>query len=67
MENNDRVAFIRFNHNVHVIFGLSERGKNHMYLRNTIQASKDNIKVGGETAFFAALYEALKLLKESGT
>lgn len=65
MENEDRLALIRFNHNVHVVFGLSERGKNHMYLRNTIQSSKETFKSTGETAFFSAIFEALKLFNET--
>lgn len=66
MENEDRVSLIRFNHNVHVVFGLSERGKNQMYLRNTIQASRETFVSSGETAFFAAIYEALQLFKKEG-
>ena len=66
MDNEDRVGFIRFNHNVYVVFELSERGKNHVYLRYSIQASKESFKTGGETAFFAAIFEGLKLFKNAG-
>jgi hypothetical protein len=66
MEPNDRAAFIRFNHNCNVIFTLTERGKNHVYLRNSIQNSKETVKCEGETAFFSALYEALEMFKKAG-
>lgn len=66
MEPNDRVAFIRFNHNCHVVFNLRERGKNHVYLRNSIQNSTDTLRCQGETAFFSALYEGLELFKKAG-
>ena len=66
MDNEDRVGFIRFNHNVYVVFELSERGKNHVYLRYSIQASKESFKIGGETAFFAAIFESLKMFKNAG-
>ena len=66
MDNNDRVGFIRFNHNVYVVFELSERGKNHVYLRYSIQASKEAFKTGGETAFFSAIFEGLRLFKNAG-
>lgn len=66
MELEDRVAFIRFNHNCHVIFNLRERGKNHVYLRKSIQNSNVEFKREGETAFFSALYEGLELFKKAG-
>ena len=66
MDSNYRVGFIRFNHNVYVVFELSERGKNHVYLRYSIQASKESFKTGGETAFFSAIFEGLKLFKNAG-
>lgn len=66
MDNNDRVGFIRFNHNVFVVFELSERGKNHVYLRYSIQASKEAFEGGGETSFFSAIFEAFKLFKNAG-
>ena len=66
MEPEDRVGFIRFNHNCHVIFTLRERGKNHVYLRKSIQNSKETMKCEGKTAFFSALYEALELFKKAG-
>ena len=37
MKDTDRVGFIRFNKNCDVVFGLSEKGKNRLYLRNCIQ------------------------------
>lgn len=66
MEPKDRVGFIRFNHNCHVIFTLRERGKNHVYLRKSIQNSKETYECEGETAFFSGLYEALELYKKAG-
>lgn len=44
-----------------MIFGLSERGKNRVYLRKFLQNVEDVIKPHGETAFFKAIKEALKL------
>ena len=41
MDGMDRIGFIQFNHNVNVIFELTERGKNEMYLRNAIQSSPE--------------------------
>lgn len=32
----DRVAFIRFNTNVNVVFPLQEKGKNEIYLRKNL-------------------------------
>lgn len=37
-----------------------------VYLRNSIQNSKDAVKCEGETAFFSALYEALEMFKKAG-
>ena len=37
MKDTDRVGFVRFNKNCDVVFGLSEKGKHRLYLRNCIQ------------------------------
>lgn len=66
MDSEDRIAFIRFNQNCHVIFGLNERGKNQFFLRNSIQNSKKTFMCQGETAFFTAIYEGLELFKKAG-
>jgi len=55
VKDNDRVGYIKFNKNVDVIFGLSERGKNRVYLRKCLQNVEEVIKPHGETAFFTAI------------
>lgn len=59
------MGFIRFNKNVDVIFGLSDRGKNRVYLRKCLQNVEEDMKPHGETAFFTAIKEALKLYKKA--
>ena len=41
MNKEDRVSFIRFNKNCDVIFGLSEKGKNEIFYRNSIDNLRD--------------------------
>jgi uncharacterized circularly permuted ATP-grasp superfamily protein len=65
VKDNDRVGYIKFNKNVDVIFGLSERGKNRVYLRKCLQNVEEVIKPHGETAFFTAIKESLKLHKKA--
>lgn len=59
------MGFIRFNKNVDVIFGLSERGKNRVYLRKCLQNVEDSGNPHGETAFFTAIKESLRLHKKA--
>ena len=40
MNKQDRVGFIKFNKNCDIIFGLSEKGKNELFLKNSI----DNLR-----------------------
>lgn len=65
IKDNDRIGFIRFNKNVDVIFGLSERGKNRVYLRKCLQNLENVTKPHGETAFFTGVKESLKLHKKA--
>lgn len=39
VQNNDRVAFLRFNDNIDVIFELNEKGNNTRYLRSYIEGA----------------------------
>lgn len=59
------MGFIKFNKNVDVIFGLSERGKNRVYLRKCLQNEEDRNLPHGETAFFTAIRESLRLHKKA--
>ena len=60
------MGFIKFNKNVDVIFGLSERGKNRVYLRKCLQNDEEKINLPhGETAFFTAIRESLRLHKKA--
>ena len=59
------MGFILFNKNVDVVFGLTERGKNRVYLRKCLQNIEDVNKPHGETAFFTAIKESLKLHKKA--
>ena len=54
----DRVSFVRFNMNCDVVFSLVEKKKNTVFLRKSIE---DSHKPSGGTAFYNALFEALKI------
>jgi hypothetical protein len=43
MNEYDRVAFIKFNKNCDLIFNLNEKGKNELFLRNSIDNLKDEM------------------------
>ena len=60
----DRVAFLRFNHNVNVVFDLQEKGRNKIYLRDKIFQTQ-NERASGETAFFNTIWEALKVFSRA--
>lgn len=66
MDSNDRIALIRFNQNCHIIFGLQDRGKNKLFLRNSIQNSGSLFNCSGGTAFYSAIFEGLELFKQAG-
>lgn len=63
LEQTDRVAFIRFNQNVNIVFELNEKGINYKYLKQHIEATYD-IVATGETAFYQAIYEGCKLFSK---
>jgi hypothetical protein len=43
MKENDRVGFIKFNKNCDIIFDLNEKGKNELFLRNSIDNLRDEM------------------------
>ncbi|EAR86532.1 tetratricopeptide repeat protein (macronuclear) [Tetrahymena thermophila SB210] len=64
VQNDDRVAFIKFNENVDVIFELNEKENNTIFLRNSI---KSFLKIcpEGESAVRQAIYTAIKLFQKA--
>ncbi|KRX08864.1 hypothetical protein PPERSA_08968 [Pseudocohnilembus persalinus] len=59
----DRLAYVKFNQNVQVIYELNETKRNLTYMRDQIYYTKD-IKPSGETALYLALLESFKLFKK---
>ncbi|KRW99895.1 HAD-like domain [Pseudocohnilembus persalinus] len=64
VEDDDRIGFIRFNHNIDVIFELQQKKHNTEYLYQSIENSK-LVPAQGETAFLNALYESIKLFQKT--
>ncbi len=60
----DRLAFVRFNRNVHIVFELQEKGSNKLFLRQHIYNAV-NVRAEGQTAFFDTLWHALKLFERA--
>ncbi|KAL4475021.1 hypothetical protein ABPG74_001717 [Tetrahymena malaccensis] len=64
VQNDDRVAFIKFNENVDVIFELNEKENNTIFLRNSIKSFLKNFPQG-ESAVRQAIYTAIKLFQKA--
>ncbi|KAL4512172.1 hypothetical protein ABPG72_005174 [Tetrahymena utriculariae] len=64
VQNDDRIAFIKFNENVDVIFELNEKENNTIFLRNSIRSFLKNVPKG-ESAVRQAIYTAIKLFQKA--
>ena len=62
IKGDDRVSFIRFNMNCDIVFTLVEKSKSTTVLRRNIEEST---KPSGGTAFYNAIYEALKIFQRA--
>lgn len=58
----DRLALIKFNHNIDVSFELQVRGKNDRFIDKFLRDAK-NLPCFGDKALYNAIYEGIKLFQ----